>query len=149
MDLQEPTRKMSTTGGTEQGTVKLLDDPDVVRKKFRSAVTDSGREIRRADDKPGVSNLVDILAVSTQRTPEDVEAAYEGSGYGDLKRDVGDAVVELLAPVRERYLALRADEPELLRLLAVGADKARTASAPTIEAIYERMGFVRLEVPRP
>ena len=149
MDLQEPTRKMSTTGGTEQGTVKLLDDPDVIRKKFRSAVTDSGREIRRADDKPGVSNLVDILAVSTQRTPEDVEAAYEGSGYGDLKRDVGDAVVELLAPVRERYLALRADEPELLRLLAVGADKARTASAPTIEAIYERMGFVRLEVPRP
>jgi len=149
MDLQEPTRKMSTTGGTEQGTVKLLDDPDVIRKKFRSAVTDSGREIRRADDKPGVSNLVDILAVSTQRTPEHVEAAYEGSGYGDLKRDVGDAVVELLAPVRERYLALRADEPELLRLLAVGADKARTASAPTIEAIYERMGFVRLEVPRP
>ena len=149
MDLQEPTRKMSTTGGTEQGTVKLLDDPDVIRKKFRSAVTDSGREIRRADDKPGVSNLVDILAVSTQRTPEDVEAAYEGSGYGDLKRDVGDAVVELLAPVRERYLALRADEPELLRLLAVGADKARTASDPTIEAIYERMGFVRLEVPRP
>jgi tryptophanyl-tRNA synthetase len=149
MDLQEPTRKMSTTGGTEQGTVKLLDDPDVIRKKFRSAVTDSGREIRRADDKPGVSNLVDILAVSTQRTPEDVEAAYEGSGYGDLKGDVGDAVVELLAPVRERYLELRADEPELLRLLAVGADKARTASAPTIEAMYARMGFVRLGVPRP
>ena len=149
MDLQEPRRKMSTTGGTEQGTVKLLDDPDVIRKKFRSAVTDSGREIRRADDKPGVSNLVDILAVSTQRTPEDVEAAYEGSGYGDLKGDVGDAVVELLAPVRQRYLELRADEPELLRLLAVGADKARTASAPTIEAMYARMGFVRLGVPRP
>jgi tryptophanyl-tRNA synthetase len=149
MDLQEPTRKMSTTGGTEQGTVKLLDDPDVIRKKFRSAVTDSGREIRRADDKPGVSNLVDILAVSTQRTPEDVEAAYEGSGYGDLKGDVGDAVVELLAPVRERYLELRADEPELLRLLAVGADKASTASAPTIEAMYARMGFVRLGVRRP
>ena len=129
--------------------MKLLDDPDVIRKKFRSAVTDSGREIRRADDKPGVSNLVDILAVSTQRTPEDVEAAYEGSGYGDLKGDVGDAVVELLAPVRERYLELRADEPELLRLLAVGADKARTASAPTIEAMYARMGFVRLGVPRP
>ena len=144
MDLQEPTRKMSTTGGTEQGTVKLLDEPDAIRKKFRSAVTDSGREIRRAPDKPGVANLIDILAVATQRTPEEVEAAYDGSGYGDLKRDVGDAVVDLLDPVRERYLALRADEPELLRLLAVGADKARAASAPTLEAMYERMGFVRL-----
>ena len=108
MDLQEPTRKMSTTGGTEQGTVKVLDEPDVIRKKFRSAVTDSGREIRRGDDKPGVSNLIDILAVATQRTPGEIEVAYEGSGYGDLKRDVGEAVVELLDPVRERYLALRA-----------------------------------------
>ena len=144
MDLQEPTRKMSTTGGTEQGTVKLLDEPDAIRKKFRSAVTDSEREIRRAPDKPGVANLIDILAVATQRTPEEIEAAYDGSGYGDLKRDVGEAVVELLSPVRERYLELRADEPELLRLLAVGAEKAQTASAPTLTAMYERMGFVML-----
>ena len=144
MDLQEPTRKMSTTGGTEQGTVKVLDEPDTIRKKFRSAVTDSGREIRRGDDKPGVTNLIDILSVATQRPPGEIEVAYDGSGYGDLKRDVGDAVVELLAPVRERYLELRADEPELLRLLASGADKARAASTPTLEAMYERMGFVRL-----
>jgi tryptophanyl-tRNA synthetase len=144
MDLQEPTRKMSTTGGTEQGTIKLLDDPDVIRKKLRSAVTDSGREIRRGGDKPGVSNLIDILAVATGQTPEKIEVAYEGSGYGDLKRDVGEAVVALLDPVRKRYLDLRADEPELLRLLALGADKARAASAPTIEAMYQRMGFVRL-----
>ena len=143
MDLQEPTRKMSTTGGTEQGTVKLLDDPDTIRKKFRTAVTDSGREIRRADDKPGVSNLVDILAVATGRTPEDVETAYDGKGYGDLKTDVGEAVVAVVEPVRERYLELRADEPELLRLLAVGAAKATAASEPTLEAMYERMGFVR------
>jgi tryptophanyl-tRNA synthetase len=144
MDLQEPTKKMSTTGGTEQGTIKLLDDPDVIRKKFRTAVTDSGREVRRADDKPGVTNLVDILSVATERTPADVERAYDGAGYGDLKRDVGEAVVELLAPVREQYLELRADEPELLRLLEVGAEKARMASAPTLAAMYERMGFVRL-----
>jgi len=144
MDLQEPTRKMSTTGGTEQGTVKLLDEPDVIRKKFRSAVTDSGREIRRGDDKPGVTNLVDILSVATERAPEDVERAYDGSGYGDLKRDVGDAVVALLGPVRERYLELRGDEPELLRLLAAGAAKAREAAAPTLAAMYERMGFVRI-----
>src|SRR6187399_2418625 len=134
MDLQEPTKKMSTTGGTEQGTVKVLDDADAIRKKFRSAVTDSGREVRRAADKPGVTNLVDILSVATERTPEDVERAYDGAGYGDLKRDVGEAVVALHDPVRERYLALRADEPELLRLLGVGADKARAASAPTLEA---------------
>ena len=144
MDLQEPTRKMSTTGGTEQGTVKVLDEPDVIRKKFRSAVTDSGREIRRGADKPGVSNLIDILAVATQRPPDEIETSYEGSGYGDLKADVGEAVVALLTPVRERYLELRADEPELLRLLALGAEKARAASAPTLEAMYERMGFVRL-----
>ena len=144
MDLQDPERKMSTTGGTEQGTVKVLDDADAIRKKFRSAVTDSGREVRRAADKPGVTNLVDILSVATERTPEDVERAYDGAGYGDLKRDVGEAVVELLTPVRERYLQLRADEPELLRLLASGADKARVASAPTLAAMYERMGFVRL-----
>jgi tryptophanyl-tRNA synthetase len=143
MDLQEPTRKMSTTGGTEQGTVKLLDEPDLIRKKFRAAVTDSGREIRRAEDKPGVSNLIDILAVATNRSPEDVEAAYDGSGYGDLKQDVGDAVAELLAAVRVRYLELRADEDELLRLLRVGAEKARAASTPTLEAMYEKMGFVR------
>jgi tryptophanyl-tRNA synthetase len=144
MDLQEPTRKMSTTGGTEQGTVKVLDEPDAIRKKFRSAVTDSGREIRRGDDKPGVSNLIDILAVATERSPGEIEVSYEGTGYGDLKRDVGEAVVELLTPVREHYLELRADEVELLRLLALGAEKARAASTPTLEAMYERMGFVRL-----
>jgi tryptophanyl-tRNA synthetase len=144
MDLQEPTKKMSTTGGTEQGTVKLLDEPDTIRKKFRSAVTDSGREIRRAGDKPGVTNLVDILAVVSEQAPEEIERAYDGQGYGDLKRDVGDAVADHLTPVRERYLELRADEGELRRLLALGADRAREASAPTLEAMYERMGFVRL-----
>jgi len=143
MDLQEPTTKMSTTGGTELGTVKLLDEPDAIRKKFRSAVTDSGREVRRAEDKPGVTNLVDILAVATERSPEDIERAYDGSGYGDLKRDVGEAVVELLRPVGERYLELRGDETELMRLLALGADKARAASVGTLEVMYERMGFVR------
>jgi len=144
MDLQEPTKKMSTTGGTEQGTVKLLDAPDVIRKKFRSAQTDSGREIRRGDDKPGITNLIDILAVVSERTPEEIEQAYDGSGYGDFKSDVGDAVAERLTPVRERYLELRADEGELRRLLAVGANRAREAAKPTLTAMYERMGFVRL-----
>ena len=144
MDLQEPTRKMSTTGGTAQGTVGLLDDQDVIRKKFRSAVTDSGRDVRRAADKPGVSNLIDILSVATGRPPEEIEAQYGDGGYGQFKQDVGDAVVELLAPVQARYLELRADEPELIRLLRLGAEKARATSAPTLEAMVRRMGFVQL-----
>jgi tryptophanyl-tRNA synthetase len=144
MDLQEPTRKMSTTGGTPQGTIGLLDPPDVVRKKFRSAVTDSGREVQRSDDKPGVSNLIDILSVASGQAPAAIEASYGDSGYGQFKQDVGEAVVELLAPVQERYAELRADEGELLRLLAFGADKAREASSPTLARMYEAMGFVRL-----
>src|SRR5215831_15852510 len=88
MDLQEPTRKMSTTGGTEQGTVLMLDPPDVLRKKVRSAVTDSGSEVRRGDDKPGVTNLIDIMTVATGETADAVEARYDGGGYGQFKGDV-------------------------------------------------------------
>ena len=121
----------------------VLDEPDVIRKKFKTAVTDSGREIRYVpDEKPGVSNLIEILSVSTGRSIEDVERDYDGRGYGDLKGDVGEAVVELFAPMQERYRELRADEGELRRLLRVGADKARETSAPTLRQVYERMGFV-------
>jgi len=143
MDLQEPTKKMSTTNGTPQGTVLVLDDADTIRKKFKTAVTDSGREIRYApDEKPGVSNLIEILSVASGRAIPEVEADYEGKGYGDLKADVGEAVVELFRPVQQRYAELRADEPELRRLLQIGADKARATSAPTLHQMYERMGFV-------
>jgi tryptophanyl-tRNA synthetase len=143
MDLQEPTRKMSTTGGTEQGTIRLLDEPDAIRKKLRSAVTDSGREIRRGGDKPGVSNLIDILAVASDRAPAEIEAAFGDGGYGPFKTEVGEAVVGLLEPVQARYRELRGDPGELLRLLATGAEKARAAAEPTLAAMYERMGFVR------
>jgi tryptophanyl-tRNA synthetase len=143
MDLQEPTKKMSTTGGTPQGSVLVLDEPDTIRKKFKTAVTDSGREIRyEPDAKPGVSNLIEILSVSTDRSIQDVEASYDGRGYGDLKADVGEAVVELFAPVRQRYSELRADEAELRGRLRVGAEKARATAAPTLQLMYERMGFV-------
>ncbi len=148
MDLQEPTRKMSTSGGTPQGTVLLLDEPDVIRKKFRSAVTDSGREVLRGEDKPGVTNLIDILSALTDEPPEAVEARYDGEGYGQFKADVGDAVVEVVAPIQERYHTLRADPAELQRLLARGAEKARKASEPTLEAMYDRMGFVKPELGR-
>jgi len=144
MDLQDPTKKMSTTGGSEQGTVRLLDEPDLIRKKFRSAVTDSGREIRRGDDKLGITNLIDIFSVATAKTPGEIEVDYKHAGYGQFKADVGEAVVEMVAPVRERYLELRGDEGELRRLLAAGAERAREVAAPTLAAMYERMGFVRL-----
>ena len=144
MDLQEPTKKMSTTTSSEQGRVLILDEPAAIRKKFRSAVTDSGRNVRYApDEKPGVSNLLEILSVSTERSIPEVEADYDGKGYGDLKSDVGEAVVALFEPMQERYRELRSDEGELRRLLKVGADKARETAAPTLERMYERMGFVR------
>jgi tryptophanyl-tRNA synthetase len=143
MDLQEPTKKMSTTGGTPQGTVLVLDPPDVIRKKLKTAVTDSGREVRYApDEKPGVSNLVEILSVATGRPIPEVEGSYDGRGYGDLKTDVGEALVELFAPVQARYAELRADEGELRRRLRIGAEKARETAAPTLATMYERMGFV-------
>ena len=143
MDLQEPERKMSTTGGTPQGTVGLLDPPDAIRKKFRSAVTDSGREVQHSRDKPGISNLIEIMSVATGESIPTIEARYDGQGYGQFKADVGEAVVALIDPIRRRYEDLRSDPAELQRLLAVGAEKARRASEPTLHAMYERMGFVR------
>jgi tryptophanyl-tRNA synthetase len=142
MDLQEPTKKMSTTGGTPQGTLLMLDPPDVIRKKVKSAVTDSGSEVRRADDKPGVSTLIDIMTVATGEDPETIEARYDSGGYGQFKADVAEAVIALLEPIQARYNEFRADDAELTRLLAAGAEKARAASAPTLAQMYERMGFV-------
>ncbi len=143
MDLQEPTRKMSTTSGTPQGTLLLLDPPEVLRKKVKSAVTDSGSEVRRGDDKQGVTNLIDLLSVATGETAAAIEARYAGGGYGQFKNDVADAVVALLEPIQARFRELRDDPGELTRLLGIGADKAREASTPTLAAMYERMGFTR------
>ena len=140
MDLQFPERKMSTTGGSEQGTVYVLDDPEAVAKKLRSAVTDSGTEIVRAPDKAGVSNLIEILAAVRGATAEVIENEFNGSGYGAFKQAVADAVVDYLAPVRERYTELRADEHALERVLADGAEKARAIAADTLLDVREAMG---------
>jgi tryptophanyl-tRNA synthetase len=142
MDLQEPARKMSTTNGTPQGTVYLLDPPDVVARKFKTAVTDSGRDVRRAADKPGISNLIEIMAMASGASMERVEERFDGQGYGVFKNAVADAVVELLTPIQQRYRELRDDLGELGRILAHGAERAQAASAPTLVAMYERMGFV-------
>jgi tryptophanyl-tRNA synthetase len=141
MDLQEPERKMSTTGGTPQGTVLVLDDEKTIRKKVGSAVTDSGREVRAAPDKPGVTNLIDILAVARGTGRAEIEREFDGVGYGDFKAAVADGVVGLLAPVRERYEELRPDEAALEATLAAGAEKARAIAAVTVADVRERMGF--------
>src|ERR1700742_2139637 len=141
MDLQEPERKMSTTGGTEQGTVLVLDDEKTIRKKVGSAVTDSGREVRAAPDKPGVTNLIDILAVARGTGRAEIGGEFEGGGYGAFKKAVADGVVELLTPVRERYAELRPDEAALEEALAMGAEKARAVAAPVLEDVRRVMGF--------
>jgi tryptophanyl-tRNA synthetase len=142
-DLQDPERKMSTTGGSEQGTVYVLDEPDAIMRKFKRAVTDSADppEIRRAPDKPGVSNLIEILAVARGTTPEAVEDSLrDARGYGDLKVAVGEEIGVWLAPVRERFEEIRGDEAALEAALEAGADKARAIASETLRDVRRVMG---------
>jgi tryptophanyl-tRNA synthetase len=139
-DLQDPARKMSTTGTSELGTVYVLDEPEEIRRKIRKAVADSGREIVRRDDKPGISNLIEIMAVARGLAPEQVEREFDGSGYGAFKDAVADAVVAWLAPVRERFGELRGDEAELERVLESGAERARAIASETLADVREAMG---------
>jgi tryptophanyl-tRNA synthetase len=141
MNLQDPETRMSTTYGSEQGTVFIVDEADAVRKKVRSAVTDSGTEVRRAPDKAGIANLIEILSVVRGVPPEEIEREFEGSGYGDFKAAVAEAVVEYLAPVREGYAELRGDEAGLEATLATGAEKARAIASGTLSDVREAMGI--------
>ena len=144
MDLQEPTRKMSTTGGSVEGTVYVLDEPGAIEKKLKRAVTDSEDpfSIRRDPGaKPGVTNLIDITAAARGVAPEEVVASLEGArGYGDLKLAAAEAITTMLAPVRERYAALRADEAHLEAVLEQGAEKARALAAPVLAEVRAAMG---------
>ena len=142
LDLQDPEKKMSTTGGSDQGTVYILDRPDAIARKFKSAVTDSGNEIRRAPDKRGISNLIEIMAVARGITPEDVEGEYASDpGYARFKEDVGSVVTEYLRPIRERYEVIRPDESHLESILGEGAAKARAIAAKTVGTAADRMGL--------
>jgi tryptophanyl-tRNA synthetase len=144
MDLQEPDLKMSTTAGTPQGTILMLDPPETIRKKLKSAVTDSGSDVRYdPEGKPGISNLLEVMSVATGDPIPELESRYDSGGYGPFKNDVAEALVTLLDPIRGRYEELRGDAGELQRLLGKGADKARETSTPTLEQMYGRMGFVR------
>jgi tryptophanyl-tRNA synthetase len=148
MDLQDPTAKMSTSSASEQGTVYVLDEPKAIEKKVRGAVTDSGSEVVRAPDKPGISNLIEILAAVRRVTPGDIEREFATARYGEFKSAVGAAIAEHLAPVRERYEDLRADEAALERTLVAGADKARAIASETLRDVREAMGVGPVGTPR-
>lgn len=143
-DLQDPTSKMSKSAGTEAGLIGLLDDPKASAKKIRSAVTDSDREVRYDPDaKPGVSNLLTIQSAVTGSDIDKLVEGYAGRGYGDLKADTAEAVVEFVTPIKERVDELVADPAELESILAVGAERARDVSATTLRRVYDRLGFLR------
>jgi len=140
MDLQDPAVKMSTTGGSEQGTVFVLDEPKAIEKKIKSAVTDSGSEVRRAEEKPGISNLIEVLAAVRGAASADIEAEFAESGYGAFKAAVAEEVADYLAPVRVRYEELRGDEAALEATLRGGAEKARAMAVPTLAEVRAAMG---------
>ena len=141
MDLQDPTAKMSTTGSSEQGTVYVLDEPAAIEKKFKSAVTDSGQEVRRGAEKPGLTNLIEILAAVRGVDPARVESEFASARYGEFKAAVAAEVVEYLRPVREHFNELRADEAALEAVLQAGADGARSIASRTLAEVRERMGL--------
>ena len=141
MDLQDPASKMSTTYSGDSGLIYIDDEPHDIRRKLGRAETDSGREIVRAPDKPGISNLIEILAVARGVSPDEIERDFEGEGYGNFKKAVGEEVAQMLAPVRERYQELRADEEALERTLAEGAERARELAQPVIAEVRAAMGI--------
>ncbi|MDP9397369.1 MAG: tryptophan--tRNA ligase [Actinomycetota bacterium] len=142
-DLQEPTAKMSKSASTPGGILELLDDPRAAAKKIRAAVTDTGREVRFDEaEKPGVSNLLTIFSALAQRPVPELERAYEGRGYGDLKKDLAEAYVQWVTPFRERTRAYLEDAESLDAILARGAERARAVAGETLAAVYDRVGFV-------
>ena len=142
-DLQDPTAKMSKSASSMAGIIDLLDEPARSAKKIRSAVTDTGREIVfDPAEKPGVSNLLTIYAALSGRTIEDLTAAYDGKGYGDLKKDLGAVVADFVGPIQQRTKLYLDDLTELDRVLSVGAEKARAVAGVTLAAAYDRIGFL-------
>ena len=142
-DLQEPTRKMSKSASSPAGLIDLLEDPKRTAKKVRSAVTDSETEVRFDEEaKPGVSNLLTIFSVLTGRTVEELEQAYAGRGYGDLKGDLADVVVDTVTPIRDRFHALLDDRAHLDQVLAQGAARAEAVAARTLDDMMDRVGFL-------
>jgi tryptophanyl-tRNA synthetase len=142
-DLQDPTIKMSKSASSPNGIIELLDDPARSAKKIKSAVTDTGREILYDEEnKPGVSNLLTIYAALTGRTVDDLVESYQGRGYGDLKKDLAEVLLEFVKPIQGRTKAYLDDPAQLDKILAIGAEKARAVSAATLAKAYQNVGFV-------
>jgi tryptophanyl-tRNA synthetase len=142
-DLQEPTAKMSKSASSPAGIVELLDEPGRSAKKIRSAVTDSGREVFfDEENKPGVSNLLMIYSAMTGRSVDDVAAEYDGRGYGDLKKDLGQVVEDFVTPFRARTTELLDDRAELDAILRTGAERAKAVASKTLALAYDRIGFI-------
>ena len=147
-DLQEPEAKMSKSASSPGGIIEMLDDPRVSAKKIRSAVTDSDTEIRfDPEAKAGVSNLLTIYAALSGRSVPELEAAYAGKGYGDLKKDLAEQVVEFVTPFRDRTLELMEDRAELTRVLDDGAARAGAVAEATLRDVYDRVGFASRVAP--
>ena len=140
MDLQDPSSKMSTTSGTEAGLVYIDEEPDAIMRKLKRAQTDSGSEVVRGPDKAGIRNLIEVLAVIRGITPEEVESEFAGQGYGAFKGAVGEAVVDLLTPVRERYSSCARTSPRSRRVLQEGAGRAREIATGVMEDVRAAMG---------
>ena len=142
MSLQEPTKKMSKSDEDSMATIFIADDPKLIRKKIMSAVTDSGSGVRAADDKPGVTNLMSILGAISGESNEEIEQRFAGKGYGDFKKEVAEAVVELLAPIQKRYQEYLADKSYVNGVLKAGAEAAQKRAYKTLGKVYRKAGFV-------
>jgi tryptophanyl-tRNA synthetase len=140
MDLQDPTSKMSSTAASEEGVIYVLDATAQIERKFKRAVTDSGEGVYRAPDKPGITNLIDILAAVRAASPVEIEREFSGAGYGQFKGAVASAVIDYLAPVKQRYAELRGDQAALEAVLSEGAARARAIAGPTLAKVRDAMG---------
>ncbi len=145
MSLADPEKKMSKSDENENATVRILDPKDVIIRKFKRAVTDSGSEVRYAEDKPGVSNLISIYGAFTGKSIEETEREFEGKGYGDFKLAVGEACADALAPVQAEFARLSADKAYLEEVMAKGAEDAARSAARTMSKVRRKIGFVELK----
>jgi tryptophanyl-tRNA synthetase len=145
MGLDDPTRKMSKSSGSEASYIAIMDKPDVIRRKIKRAVTDSGTEVRGGPDKPAITNMLDIYSALAGESVASIEQRYEGKGYADFKTDLGDVVAEALAPIQGRIRELEADKSYTLGVLKQGAERAEAIANRTLAKARERVGLV----PRP
>jgi tryptophanyl-tRNA synthetase len=143
MALQDPTKKMSKSDSNANNNINLLDEPDMILKKIQSAVTDSGKEVRFEESKPGISNLLTIYAASSGKSVAELEKEYEGAGYGKFKRDLAEVLISFLEPLQKRYHALRGDEKTLDEVLKSGAERAEAKAQIMLKKVYDAVGFVQ------